>query len=423
MKKCISIFLLLIIMSLSCVIAFAKPKTTYKNWVEFGSYPQTQVNDVDTIRELKKMESSLIWTPLDEIADYSDISLNGTKYRAVIIHKEKAQETMWEIHYETIYWYKYEPVYWAVLNKDTGYALCSKAIDAVAFGTDETQNNYRDSILRVFLNDIFYNTAFSKSEQALIKEHSNDNKAYCVEALDFEQDNTVDNVFAPSYQELFTDGHAAKREQYSHYAEIRSHIYKNETLSAYWLRNGGSSITNACIVHSVGSNASIGEGYVTWVHAVVPAVYLDKSVYTVPVETSSEESLTEPTSAPTTNPTTEPTKPTTTEPTTRPTTTQSTTADTTQSSTAIITSTTSTTTPNTTTTNTKVPNISLLETTSSIQTLNEIATESKKQETSISSEIPNTGSASVFFVAFCFFVSCLCLVCLVITKRAHYTFK
>lgn len=164
---------------------------------------------------------------------YADISYNGKKYRAFYIEEFRPSYTTsykpvtgtWSnLDYqdiacalvqadtgnlmaqgytsEKIYYFEYEPVWWKVLDPSTGLVVSCDILDAQPFNNnlywvdkdgdgsesyDENYeyfgdksgssyaNNWENSSIREWLNDDFYNTAFTDSEQNKIKKTQVDN--------------------------------------------------------------------------------------------------------------------------------------------------------------------------------------------------------------------------------------------------------
>ena len=231
--------------------------------IEFGSYPQSEVKDEALIAELNAISPEWEdWTSYgyyrgneNEIAyygiyyndDYStikenywkyiDVSLEGVKYRGVRFLKYRPYHT----HYfpnnsnslqkengyfiSEIYWFKYEPISWIVLNPDTGLLICETILDSQPFSNTVYKaevinpkfyndnefknfaNNYETSSIRQWLNNDFYNVAFSEEEKGIVETVTLNNCSYETltgmsgyEILDGNE--TDDNVFLLSYNEV-----------------------------------------------------------------------------------------------------------------------------------------------------------------------------------------------------------------------------
>lgn len=234
-----------------CTVLFA-PKAeavgkTYKvgDIVEFGSYPQSKVTDSSLVSALNSVSKN--WVSYGYYSGtgcyatdygtgyatmvqgdwmkYADFTYNGTKYRAVTFSQYRpswtcnpssAGKTDQDDNGYTpnnIYYFKYEPLKWRVLDPSTGFVLCESIVDSQAYNntiyengnywnnTEHTQyaNDYATSSIRAWLNDNFYNTAFSSSQKASILTSELDNKAYDSK---YDSKTTYDKVFLLSYSEM-----------------------------------------------------------------------------------------------------------------------------------------------------------------------------------------------------------------------------
>lgn len=178
---------------------------------------------------------------------YKDIAYGGAKYRGVYFtsyrpywcsNSSSADNTCQDDNGYTTgtrYWFKYEPLKWRVLTKQNGKAflLCDVAIDSQAYQNTYTYdsstseyynnnasapsgtyaNNYEYSTIRAWLNNNFYNTAFSAAQQALIQTTVVNNGARSTNpnnnATEFNGgtntyacSNTNDKIFLLSQQEI-----------------------------------------------------------------------------------------------------------------------------------------------------------------------------------------------------------------------------
>lgn len=181
--------------------------------IELGSYPQSEVTSSSVVSSLDKMsknwksygyycgtgkEANGQMAPSD-FMKYADLDYNGEKYRAVTFSEyrpygtsfEKRTSTGYTKQYENgyeinkVYYFRYEPVKWRVLDAEEGLVMCDSAIDAQAYSNylvysedkyygDSAKTYYATdwshSSIRNWLNDDFYNTAFSSSDKTKIKD-------------------------------------------------------------------------------------------------------------------------------------------------------------------------------------------------------------------------------------------------------------
>lgn len=216
--------------------------------IKFGSYPQSAVTD-NTLKNTLTRKAGILPTDLDNQAWtsygyyvdgiksnymwYIDISEGDTKYRGVYFTEYRPHNTN-NTHYSShfthqedneyfvsaVYWFKYEPISWTVLTESNGKAflLCDMIIDSQAYqnmyeykneehyilGTNYYTNNYAESTIRKWLNEVFYNTAFNDLQKTIIETTEVDNSAYSTgrNSNPYACENTNDKIFLPSYQEI-----------------------------------------------------------------------------------------------------------------------------------------------------------------------------------------------------------------------------
>ena len=221
-KKILSLMLavLILIASIPIVQSFAI-EYEVGDLVSFGSYPQSKVRDKEIISKLNSLAPSWDnWTSYGYYSGmgdygtmvqgdwmrYTDVSYNGSKYRGVKFTQYRPSET-YEVslsspyayqyrrgyNINTVYWFKFEPIDWRVLDPATGLVLCETIIDAQPYSNtfyrahefnesnpiyfnDEFctnyANDYQTSSIRKWLNDDFYNTAFTDSEKREMKDET-----------------------------------------------------------------------------------------------------------------------------------------------------------------------------------------------------------------------------------------------------------
>ncbi len=275
--------------------------------VEFGSYPQSKVTDSSLVSALNKASKNWVsygyYSGDGSYSDtmvqgdwmkYADFTYNGTKYRAVTFSQYRPWYTGYSSSsgntyqddngYTTnnIYYFKYEPLKWRVLDPSTGLVLCESIIDSQAYsntiyeyGTDENgtaywndaehthyANDYATSSVRAWLNDDFYNTAFSSSQKASILTSELDNKAYSTSYSEYDSETTYDKVFLLSWSEMQntvygfpanTSSSSARQAKGTDYAKCQGlWVNSSNECSFQRLRSAGYTSDGACIVGSGG---------------------------------------------------------------------------------------------------------------------------------------------------------------------------
>ncbi len=234
-KQILSVFLAIILIALSMPVVFADDETVYHvgDHIEYGTYPQSSVSDALIIEKLNAKEKNWISynyyksaddpahgnMETDDYMKYADITYKGNKYRAVTFsdYRINSDQSNSSFKKDQVYYFKFEPLSWRVLDPNTGLIMCEQLIDAQPFQDsyyydgstywlDETKdsyiNNYAESSIRVWLNDTFYETAFTEEQQENIDEKLIDNSAFSEQYAAYNSVKTTDSVFLLSYNEL-----------------------------------------------------------------------------------------------------------------------------------------------------------------------------------------------------------------------------
>lgn len=261
-KKILSL-VLVVMMLLSTIptleVCAIKCKTG--DLISFGSYPQSEVKDKTLIAELNAFSPNWeSWTSYGYYSGsgdygsmkqgdwmrYTDVTYNGNKYRGVKFTQYRPYSTISNVAQgqptqknngfltDTIYWFSFDPIDWRILDPTTGLVLCETIIDSQPYcntvywnnNADAPQyfndtlytnraNDYETSSIRTWLNNDFYNTAFTDSQKLKIN---------------FNEKN--DKIFLPSYADVINsdygfDPHFAcedttRRAQGSDYAKCQN---------------------------------------------------------------------------------------------------------------------------------------------------------------------------------------------------------
>ena len=214
-----------------------------ENTVYFGSYPQSEVTQSTLISALNEKAGTLptstnarLWTSYGYYLDgeiqnymwYIDLTHQGERYRGVYFVENRPRYTMESTLSNqsqqddngyvvgTVYWFLYEPIAWTVLKEENGTALlfCNNALDAqeyysnyssrTAGGENVLPNNYAHSTVRAWLNDNFYEAAFTSLEQQIILTATvkNDAQSTGEQTNLYICENTQDKVFLLSVEEI-----------------------------------------------------------------------------------------------------------------------------------------------------------------------------------------------------------------------------
>ena len=316
-------------------ISFFAPKAeaagkTYKvgDIVEFGSYPQSRVTNSSLVSALNKVSKN--WVSYGYYSGtgdygtmvqgnwmkYADFTYNGTKYRAVTfsqyrpyrIYNPSSSNTsnQYSNGYtpNKIYYFKYEPLRWRVLDPSTGLVLCESIIDSQAYSNtvycygrdpyDEYDaywndaehthyaNDYATSSIRAWLNDDFYNTAFSSSQKASILTSKLDNRACSTSYSEYDSETTYDKVFLLSWSEMqntaygfsaSTSSSPTRQAKGTDYAKCQGvDVDSSSKCSEQRLRSAGGISSHACSVYNDGTLHDIGWGVYDTSNGIRPAI-------------------------------------------------------------------------------------------------------------------------------------------------------
>jgi hypothetical protein len=287
---------------------------------QFGTYPQNKVIDATLFSTLNAASGTLptsansqAWTSygyyisgsVSSYMWYIDIENSGNEYRGVYFTSYRPYYTTdtsstlnsWQDNngYTTssVYWFKYEPITWRVLDvqSNRAFLMADLVLDSQDYhysrdertigGSTVYANNYEHSHIRSWLNDNFYNTAFTAEEKARIQTTTVDNSVASTRdnTNKYACANTSDKVFLLSYAEatsatygLSTD--ASKQLQPSAYAQSQG-VYTDTSNgnSYWWLRSPSISYASSARVVSYDGNVyyySVDRTY----NGVVPALWI-----------------------------------------------------------------------------------------------------------------------------------------------------
>lgn len=220
----------------ACVDCKAAVYTLKDDYIEFGEYPQT----------LKKSNVTV-----GNIPDYRGYFLgsDGAYYAKVVSTPANVGYTFSTgdvVNGGTEYFFKVEPIRWRILTKVDGKALilCDGIIENSIY--DEESNKYIDSDLRAWLNEQFFENAFTPLQQSFISATVVDNSAASTGKEDNTNatENTVDNVFLLSYSDVTNAeyGFSANALEYDVARQMIVSDYARA--SGTWINMGSSNVGN-----------------------------------------------------------------------------------------------------------------------------------------------------------------------------------
>ena len=322
MKKLISLILVAVMLLSVMPMAYAEGNN-YKTGdiIQFGSYPQSEVEDEILINELNALAPEWDeWVSYEYYSGtgdygtmvqgdwmrYIDIIHGGKKYRGVKF-TEYRPECVWELppsltysiqnangyNINAIYWFEFEALKWRVLDSISGLVMCETIIDSQSFNNTIYRNgfgvydcfndfyytnyacDYEKSSIRKWLNNNFYNTAFTDNEKKEITTTTINNDGVLTslgtsgyEKLDSKE--TKDKIFLMSYNEVRNgkygfssdsyDYDGARRAKSSDYAQSQGlYVYRdsnkiNNGNSCWLLRSPGNYSLSSCIVDTLGTS-------------------------------------------------------------------------------------------------------------------------------------------------------------------------
>ena len=221
------------------------------SYILFGTYPQAQETNAAITAALGSVAGALPasnnsgkWTSygyyinktVQDFMWYIDIPYLGETYRGVYFTSYRPYYTNASSgsNYQskngysvnTVYWFKFEPIKWRILEEEGGTAtlLCETIIDCREYYPSDSKssfnhndgrgyaNNYALSDIRKWLNETFYNTAFSNLQKEIIEAVNVDNSARSANpdtetvfndgVNTYSCKNTTDNVWLLSEREV-----------------------------------------------------------------------------------------------------------------------------------------------------------------------------------------------------------------------------
>ena len=231
-------------------------------FMNFGSYPQTYVNDEATINNLKTLQNA---NDNRAILEYDE---NGDgvkeKFMALETDREVKSISNGDIIKPGINYFRFEPISWMILSDNNGekklfseHVLDASPFEAEGYDYFDVENginvrrydDYSKSDIREFVTNDFYNIAFSESEKSQILTTFVDNSeaVYGYEEVKYTCEDTYDKVYLISYIESRSDFlydyglKGAKATDFSACLNIADFSYNASDYGtvSYRARNGG----------------------------------------------------------------------------------------------------------------------------------------------------------------------------------------
>ena len=207
-------------------------KTTIWQCIYYGSFPQIEILDdikkisvddyaVDDgiIRDKETYDAIISLVEKDGAkSEDKDIIYNGEKYRVVsdsnykdyygdnfITQTNKEQYYKYKLNDAKYRIFKYKPLKWRIVDVDGGaLTLISDKILMSMKYSFETTSNWENSFVRKYLNESFFDTAFTKEEQSAIIKSKIRNKNNDYYDMVSSGNDTEDYIYLPSNEEVFS---------------------------------------------------------------------------------------------------------------------------------------------------------------------------------------------------------------------------
>ena len=231
-------------------------------FMNFGSYPQTYVNDEATINNLKTLENA---NDNRVILEY-DENGDGVKEKFMTLETDREVKSIsnGDIIKPGINYFRFEPISWMILSDNNGekklfseHVLDASPFEAEGYDYFDVENginvrrydDYSKSDIREFVTNDFYNIAFSESEKSQILTTFVDNSeaVYGYEEVKYTCEDTYDKVYLISSIESRSDFlydyglKGAKATDFSACLNIADFSYNASDYGtvSYRTRNGG----------------------------------------------------------------------------------------------------------------------------------------------------------------------------------------
>ena len=252
------------------------------NYIYFGKYPQTiKANNV-TVSSTPNSNGYYLGS---DNCEYAKVEANpfGVGYKF-------SDNT--EIIVGDVYYFKVEPIRWRILSESGNKALilCDSIIDNKAYDMDSS--NYKNSEVRAWLNNEFYNKAFSSLQKELILTTTVDNGLASTGYTEnsYVCENTQDKVFLLSYNDVTNSeyGFSSSKNNSSTREMLTSDFCRAsyvdmETSSTFygngnwWLRTPDDSISSCVRYVNLGGFACGGVYVNNYTYGIVPALQIQLS--------------------------------------------------------------------------------------------------------------------------------------------------
>ena len=253
------------------------------DYIYFGEYPQT----------LKANNVSITATQ-DSRGYY--LGSDGYYYAKVVANLNDTRHNSFSngtlATNGTTYYFKVEPIRWRILSTDgeTALILCDSIIANQAYDAGGS-DNYKNSDIRAWLNETFYQTAFSELQREIILITTVDNSSSSTGGSSFSSEpnlsaceDTDDKIFLLSYKEVTNSayGFSSSDSTFDTVRKMQTSDYSIATgvdmfagYGSWWLRSPrGYNYSNLAKYVTESGNIYEGENVSDDSHGVVPALQI-----------------------------------------------------------------------------------------------------------------------------------------------------
>ncbi len=247
------------------------------DYIYFGEYPQTIKADDVTITDV-----------VDDRGYY--LGSDGDYYAKVIGVRDSYAFSTGEMVYKgKTYYFKVEPIRWRILTEDGGKAfiVCDSIIENMAYDAG-SDNNYKDSDVRAWLNETFYDVAFNDIQRALMLTTTIDNSK---ESTGFSNnpytcEDTTDKIFLLSYAEATNSDYFASNSDRQKLASdycrangitLNGLAFGRGYNTSWWLRSPNyyyGATNSARVIYSSGGTSGDSMKADSTLHGIVPAMWI-----------------------------------------------------------------------------------------------------------------------------------------------------
>ena len=220
------------------------------SYIYFGSYPQSEITDSVTIAAI---DNAIATSGIAADAGM-DVWVNGVKYRRISKNDTNYDGWFDDVPNNGYRYFKWEWMKWKVLNNDgnTLFVVADRAIDCKEYNEEYKSITWENSAIRDWLNNSFYNTAFSSNEQSAVVAQNivnEDNLSWGTEG----GNHTSDDIYLLSISEVTNEtyGFCSKYRTDSMSRKMKASDYANargtwrgsrsdyEGNCSWWLRSPG----------------------------------------------------------------------------------------------------------------------------------------------------------------------------------------